>query len=319
MVRYCIGGVWHTYVYRRYRYLTQGQQYIFETRDLRGTRPDTYMYLIRNSDNTIVRRNDDYNGLASLLAYQPRVSGGYYLIIRGYARYSAGTCDVYQSTGGGAPTRIDNNVRFGGWPVSSHWKDDERIETTNAWGDTYLYLIHGNTMLRNDDGGAGFNSRITPGYQGWGLTVVGSYSRYTEGLASLCNFYQSYLDNPGTVDEDDPRIVISDDMVKFEIELKKQKASLEELPIKEQEERVKKLRDSILSAEDIKRFPPPKVTVPKEFTAALERYEGLLKEAEKKLEPLSLAERAAEMAKMEHQKREIFGNLVPQEEDSPTP
>lgn len=324
-MKYCLYNIPHTYVYRRWRYLTAGVQYIFETRDLRAPwfqTPDTYMYLVRG--NTIVARNDDYNGYASLIAYSPTVSGYYLLLIRAYSKYNGGTCDVYQSTGGRL-AKIDNDVVFGGYPVAAHWKGDERIDTNNATGDTYLFLIHGNTMLRDDDGGPGLLSRITPGYEGKGKVIVGSYSRYSQGRTRLCNYYQSYLDNPGRSDEeeeDDPEIIVTDSMFKFQTELMTLKASLEgltlpeqvDMPIQVQEERVKKLRDSILGAEDIKQLSPPSFSVPKDFIVASEKYEKLLKEAEEKLKPLSLIERAAEMAGIEHQKRELFTPLVPQEE-----
>ena len=97
--------------------MTAGVDYIWDTRDLRGTHPDTYMYLVRGS--TIIAKNDDYIGLASLIAYRPSVTGNYYLIIRAYGSYSPGTCDVYESVGGGAATKIDNDVKFGGHPVSA--------------------------------------------------------------------------------------------------------------------------------------------------------------------------------------------------------
>lgn len=315
MTTYCLYNIPHTYVYRRYILLQAGTQYIWDTRDLRGNNPDTYMYLVRQ--NTIVAGNDDYNGLASLIAYTPSVTAYYMLIIRAYGKWSSGTCDVYQSVGGGTPTRIENNVKFGGYPVSGHWKADERIFTKNATGDTYLYLIHGNTMLRNDDGGEGLCSEIRPGYEAWGLVLLGSWSTLTEGRTQLCNYFQSYLDNPGRQYEpvDDPTIIISETMVKFQTELMKEKASLEELPHQEREEKVRQLRDRILGAKEIEMLGAPTIPVSKEFTAAYERYEKLLKASEKELKPLSHAQRAAEMAKIEREKREIFKDLVPQEEE----
>lgn len=316
-MRYCLKNISHTYVYRRRFSLNAGVQYIWETRDLRAPifhSCDTYMYLVRG--NTIVAKNDDYNGLASLIAYVPTVSGTYYLIIRAYSKYTSGTCDVYKSVGGGSPSRIDNDVKFGGYPVSAHWKADERILTRNATGDTYLYFIHGNTMLRDDDSGDGLCSSIRPGYAAYGRVIVGSYSRWSEGTTWLCNYYQSYLDNPGSQDEvDDPKIIVSENMAKFQTELMKEKPSLEKLSHQERETKVQKLRDSILSKEDISRLGAPKIRVPKEFIVASERYEKLLKANEKRLKPLSHAERASEMAKMEREKREIFRNLVPQEEE----
>jgi hypothetical protein len=304
--------------------LSAGTQYIFETRDLRAGwffTPDTYMYLVRG--NTIVARNDDHYGLASLIAYQPSVSGSYLLVIRAYSKYNAGTCDVYQTTGGGSPQKIDNDVRFGGYPISAHWKGDERIETRNATGDTYLFLVHGNTMLRNDDGGAGLHSRITPGYEGYGQAYVGSYSRYSEGETWLCNYYQSYLDNPGERDEiDDPAIVVTDAMARFQAEMRKHKASLEELSPEElaeqsvqaEEERIQKIRDSILDTDDVKRLGAPAVSVPREFIAASQQYDELLRGEEKGLAALPVAERGQEMRKMEVRKREMLRAFVPQEE-----
>jgi hypothetical protein len=318
MTMFCLYGIPHTYVYWSSLNLTAGQQYVWETRDLRSgifqASPDPYMYLVRG--NTIVAKNNDHIGKASLIAYVPTVSGAYYLIIRAYSKYSPGTCDVYQTTGAGEATRIANDVKFGGYPVDAHWKADERILTSNATGDTYLYIIHGNTMLRDDDSGSGFCSSIRPGFGGYGTVVVGSYSAWSEGTTSLCNYYQSYLANPGRRDEmDDPKIIISETMVKFQTELMKQKPSLEELSHQEREARVKKLRDGILSKKDISQLGAPEIQAPKEFVDASKRYDKLLKAAEKKLERLSYAERAAEMAKMEREKREIFRDLVPQEDE----
>jgi hypothetical protein len=318
MTTYCLHDIPHTYVYRQRLTLTAGQQYIWETRDLQAPpshTADTYMYLVR--DSTIVAKNNDYNGLASLIAYVPTVSGTYYLIIRAYDKYRFGTCDVYQSVGGGSPSRIANDVRFGGYPVRARWKADERILTSNATGDTYLFIIHGNTMLRDDDSGYGLCSSIKPGYAESGIVIVGSFSASTEGRTSLCNYYQSYLHDglwPALV-VDDPGIIVTEVMVRFQTELMKEKASLEELSHEEREARVRKLRDSILSKEDIGQLGALEIQVPNEYVDASERYDELLEAAGKKLERLSHPERAAEMARLEREKREIFRDLVPQEDE----
>jgi len=313
MATFYLEGIPHTYVYRRWLRLNSGVQYIWETRDLRGTYPDTYMYLVRG--NTIIASNDDYNGRASLIAYVPSVTGDYRLIIRGFSKYSLGTCDVYQSVGGGSPTKIDNDVIFGGYPVYAHWKADETILTLNAIGDTYLYIIHGNTMLSDDDSGDGLCSSIRPGYESYGTVVVGSYSSYSQGVTWLGNHYKSYFVNPGGQQAmDDPKIIISEKIAKFQTELIKEKPSLEKLSHNERETRVMKLRDSILSKDDINRLGAPHIPVPPEFAAAFEQYQRQLQSAEKELEGLSYAQRAAKMAKIEREKRHIFGNFVPQEE-----
>ena len=299
--------------------MTAGVTYIWETRDLSGgSRPDTYMYLTRGE--SIVAKNDDFNGRASLIAYVPSVSGTYYLIIRAYSWYKRGFCDVYESVGGGGAIKIDNDVLFTGWPVSAHWKADESIETRNATGDTYLYLIHGNTMLRDDDGGSGLHSRIKPGYEGWGLVVVGSYSRWTQGTTQLCNYYQSYFDNPGGRDEiDDPNIVVSEAMERFQAELRKQKASLEGLSDQEREAAIRVLRDKMLSPEDVRQMDTPEIHAPENLIAADQRYDELLRAEEQRLAGLSLESRAVEMARIEREKREIFRDIVPQEEESSAP
>lgn len=322
MAALCLSNIGHTDVYRRYLNLAAGTQYIWETRNLRSRIPwknaDTYMYLVK--DTTIVAKNDDFNGLASLIAYVPSASGTYYLIIRAYSKYSLGECDVYQSVGGGSAQKIDDDVKFGGYPISAHWKADERILTRNATGDTYLYLIHGNTMLRDDDSGTGLCSSLRPGYEGYGLAVVGSYSAYSEGTTVLCNYYQSYLDNPGARgSEDKPQILVSENMHKFTIELLKEKPNLEKLSHKEREEKIRKLRDSILSKKDLSLLSAPEISVSKEYTAAAKKYEGLLKTKEKELKALSVPERAMEMAKIEQTKRAMMRDLVPQEEEWSTP
>ena len=234
MATYCVSGIYANKVYNRSIYLSAGTQYVFETRDLNGS--DTYMYLVRG--NTIITRNDDYRGLASLIAYQPTVSGNYNLVIRSYSRYSRGTCDVYMSTGGGAPVKINNNSRFGGHPLYAHWKSDERIETASSSADPYLYLITGSTMYWNDDGGPGYHSRITPGWSGYGLVVVGSWSYATRGYTKACIYYQSYLDNPGPDSDlvDDPDLILSDNHFNFQQELMKYKAKLEAMPMKKRME-----------------------------------------------------------------------------------
>lgn len=318
MTRYCLSNVAHTYVYRRWMNLNAGVQYIWETRDLQGAHPDTYMYVVRTSDNHIVAKNDDYNGLASLIAHVPATSGSHLLLIRAYSKYSAGTCDLYESIEGGSPQRIENNVKFGGTPVSAHWKSDERIETTGATGDTYLYLIHGNTVLRNDDGGAGLHSKIQPGYSGYGTVVVGSYSRYSEGTTRLCNYYQSYLDNPGEEDEDQP-VSISKAMGQFQKELARNKDAWEELAPDEREENIKRLRDKILGPDDIEQMQAPTIRPPKDFASAQERYERVLKENEKRLSDLPPGRRMAEMEKLAREKSEIFKGLVPLHEDWSAP
>lgn len=322
MVTYCLNNLYHSYIYRRSRYLSAGSQYIFETRDLRrlsSSSADTYMYLVRN--NQIVVKNDDHIGRASMFAYQPTVSGYYTLIIRAYSKYSRGKCDVYQTTNGNV-SKLSNNAYFGGTPIWAHWKSDERIETNNGYGDTYLLLICGNQMLMDDDGGAGLYSKIRPGFHGYGIIVHGSYSHSSRGRANLCNYYQSYLSNPGGPDLiDDPKIIISDNMAKFQNELMKYKSSLQEMPlekrieltVQEQDETVKNLRDKILSEDEIKLFEIRDPPLSKEYESASNKYEKILEEAEKKLKDLAYRERAAEMAKIAVQKRTIFENIVPQE------
>lgn len=315
-MRYCLTNVPHTYVYRKLLWLSAGTQYIFETRNLREPiyyTCDTYMYLVRG--NTIVAKNDDYNGLASLIAYVPTVSGNYLLVIRAYSKYTGGKCDVYQSTAGSGPVPIDSNVKFGGYPVSAHWKADERLLTRNATGDTYLYLVHGNTMLRDDDSGDGVCSSIRPGYSGSGIIIVGSYGYWTEGTTYLCNYYKSYLDNPGSEDEiDDPNIIISENMAKFQIELMQTKRSLEQLSHEEKEAEIRKFRDKILTKEEIDQLAAPRITIPKKYVAASGRYDKLLEANEDRLKRLSHAKRDIEMAKLEKEKKQIFKNLVPQED-----
>lgn len=75
-------------------------------------------------------------------------------------------------------------------PVEAKWTNSEVIETHINAGDTYLYLIDPtfNIMLWDDDGGNGLGSRIHPSYQSEGLVIVGSFSRYTEGITALYNW-----------------------------------------------------------------------------------------------------------------------------------
>jgi len=81
------------------------------------------------------------------------------------------------------------------------------------------------------------------------------------------------------------------------------------------EERVRQLRDSILSAGEIKQMDAPAIPVPEEYVAAYKRYSALLEAAEGKLGALSPAEREAEMAEIECQKKETYRGLVSEGEE----
>lgn len=349
MVTYCLDDIRHTYVYRKNLYLSAGVMYIFETSNLQpkipwrtpigvsipviagipGLKlgPDTVMYLVYPSlwpthpIPTIVAYNDDYNGFASLFAYQPTQSGYYTLIIRGHNKFSSGTCDVYQSTAGNKQ-KIDTAASFGGYPVAAHWKSDETILTTNTTGDTYLFIfpeedIIGSQLLYDDDSGEYLCSQIVPGYEGWGKIVVGSYSKNYEGITSLCNYYQSYLDNPGG--DEKPKVIISDNMFKFQQELIKYKSKLKEMPLEEmvkksigeQEAEVKKIRDKYLTEEDLELLKIPSIEVPQKFIDASEKYMKILEKAQKELESLPYEERILEMEKLELHKKKIFKNITP--------
>ena len=309
-------------MYRKGISLSAGTQYVFDTRDLRGWyRPDTYMYLVR--DNSIVAKNDDYNGYASLIAYQPSISGYYWLIIRAYSKNRIGTCDVYMKTGGGAPSRIANNAHFGGYPLDARWKSDERIETNSSSADPYIYLIDGYSMLSNDDGGPGLHSRITPGYNGTGIVVVGSYSWSTRGNTKVCNYYQSYLDNPGITSDlmDDPELILSDNHTKYEQELKMYKAKLSAMSMEDLmkitpediDAEVQEIRGRTLSKEEIT-IEEPKEDISKKLEKAGAEYDEILEKSKKKLEGLDFTKGGKLVRQIEFQKSEVFRGLIPLED-----
>ena len=108
-------------------------------------------------------------------------------------------------------------------------------------------------------------------------------------------------------------------MERFQAELGQQKASFEGLSDQEREAAIRDLRDRMLPSEDIARLEAPEIQPSEEFLAANERYEELLRAEEKELAGLSLERRAVEMARVEREKREIFRDIVPQEEESSAP
>jgi hypothetical protein len=318
-MRYTLYNIPHTYVYRRSLYLNSGSQYVFETRDLDdntwnfGNTADTYMYLVRG-DN-IVAKNDDHNGLASLIAYRPTVSGHYYLFIRAYSKYSNGTCDVYQTTDNGSQQKLDNNVKFGGYPISARWRSDERLETTNASGDTYLYLISGNKFLKNDDSGEGYCSLINPNFAGTGLVVVGSWSQNSEGNTWVSNFYMSYLDNPGRDLLDDPALIITPNMEKYRTELHVVKPKIEGLSHGDREEEVVGLQKKVLTKEERESFGARRIKPPsEEYIKAFHEYTEILNGKKSQIAKLNLPEQINQMKRMSAIKREIFRGHIPLDE-----
>jgi len=201
--KYGTSKIYHSYVYRRWENLDAGRLYHFETRNLRKiyslfqANPDPVMYLVRG--NEIVARNDDYSGLASSIIYSPTISGSYLLMIRAYRTMTMGKCDLYRGVDGAAPTRIHQDLTFGGHRVKARWKSGESFETRldGGSGDTYLYVIDGDYvgghLYRDDDSGSGLCSKITPGDSGEGNVIVGSYSSSSQGYCRLYLFYKSYI------------------------------------------------------------------------------------------------------------------------------
>jgi hypothetical protein len=331
MVRFCIENKPHSAVYLMMFRLTAGKIYIFETRNLKSwlprrmIPPDTYLYLCGGAYTaaaqfmaslSIVAKNNDYSGRASLIAYSPAVTTWYTLVIRAFFYWGKGTCDLYQTTDGGPPTRVVTSAPFGGYPIAAHWKSDERIEVANYTGSPRLLLI-------NDDEDRMFFCNkysyptppgpaiITPGSEDYGLVIATSPYRALEGRTDVCNYFQSYLDNPGKEKQVPSKVLVSEKMAKFLEKLDAEQESLSKIPIAEQEEKVQNLRDKMLSKEDIELLHPPEIEPPEGLKEANERYSKLLADIEPTLEALSMEERIEEMSILQERKRRLFKGIVP--------
>ncbi|MHA2067668.1 MAG: hypothetical protein ACXABY_25180 [Candidatus Thorarchaeota archaeon] len=333
MVRFCIEDKPHSAVLIFRLYLTAGKIYIFETRDLKSSRPggfpfpppDTYMYLCRGNYTgaasgqyplTIAAKNNDYYGRASLVVHSPAISSWYSLVVRAYYYWGQGQCDVYRGIDGSAPVRIAYRVKFGGYPIAAHWKGDEKIDAEYVSGIPRLLLINdeeSEMFFCNKYASTipGSPTRIIPGREDYGLVILASRASTVEGRADVCNYYMSYLDNPGKEKPKGSKVIVSDAMAKFIEKLEAEEESLSELPVTEQDEKIQKLRDKMLSKKEIEIMRPPEIEPPKGLKKANERYSKLLADMEPTLEALSMEERMEEMSILQERKRRLFKGIVP--------
>jgi hypothetical protein len=188
-----------TYVYRGYHYFEAGRTYVVETRDLKSRvfwqspGPDTVLYIV--DGNSIVARNDDWNGTPSLVAFTPSVSKYYLVLVRSYSTATIGYFDLYVDNG-----LVVDDSPFGGARAYAHWKPGECARTYRTSGDPYLYVIQGDyvggQILMNDDSAGDLNSQVCLSNEAYGLFVVGSYSRYSEGSSRFDLLYHSYHQDP---------------------------------------------------------------------------------------------------------------------------
>ncbi len=152
--------------------------------DANGTDDDTYLYLL-DENNTILAEDDDGAGYYydSRLTYNFPAAGTYKIVA---ATYSAGEVGDYGLSVEGTniekityPSGIEVRKIGGAWtnsggrdetssdnPVYYFTVDqsgDFTIDLTSSTVDTYLYLLteDGTIIDQNDDGGSGYNSRIT--------------------------------------------------------------------------------------------------------------------------------------------------------------
>ena len=322
----------HTYVYRRDVSLQANTTYHFQTRNLRPqtwANPDPVMYLVRG--NEIVEFNDDYTGLASEIIYTPPEDGTHKLVIRAYATATRGVCDLYQGVAGAAPSLLESNVMFGGTYVSVRWKQGEWFETGRGvvlyfdagdvnvgWvsggdpTDPYLFLIYpehaaGSQMYWDDDGAEGLHSKIVPATGGTGTVIIGSYSRYSEGVCRLALVGQSYKApwmSPAPwahVAEEAP---LTPTVAKYMEKLERHKPALDELSPDERDRQVLELQRRMLPEEEIRRLATRLPSVSSDLVRRQESFVERYKQMEKDLEQMSYDERAAKLA---HVKRDSMG------------
>jgi hypothetical protein len=320
----------HSYVYRRDVGLAAGTTYHFQTRNLRSGwfgRPDPVMYLVRGND--IVAFNDDYTGYASEIIYTPNVAGIHKLVIRAFTTSTPGYCDLYQGVGGAAPSLLASDVMFGGTYIWVRWKLGEWFETglntiyftTNGLGlggggsgagDPYLFLIYpesrvGSKMYWNDDGAGSLNSKIEPPAGGTGTLILGSYSRYTDGMCALALVGQSYKApwmSPAPWASVAEPVPHTPTVTKYVEELKRQKPDLEKLSPEERDQQVLKLQRRMLSEEEIRQQRAPMPAVSTELVRRQGLFAERYQQMEKDLAQMSYGERSAELARV---KRETMG------------
>jgi len=324
----------HTYVYRRDVSLQANTTYHFQTRNLRPltwANPDPVMYLVR--DNKIAAFNDDYTGLASEIIYTPPLegTGTYKLVIRAYATATRGVCDLYQGVAGATPSLLESNVMFGGTYVSVRWKQGEWFETGRGvvlyfdagdvnvgWvsdgdpADPYLFLIYpehaaGSQMYWDDDG-AGFpHSKIVPPTGGTGTVILGSYSRYGDGVCRLALVGQSYKApwmSPAPWAHVEKAAPLTPTVMKYLEELERRKPALDELSPDERDQHVLELQRELLPEEEIRQQAARQLGVSADLVRRQEFFLKRHRQMEKDLAQLSFDERAAKLA---HVKRETMG------------
>ena len=170
----------------------------------RGSLSDPYLYVFDGNGTEIERNDDGGQGFNSRLAFTPRSSGTYYL---GAGSWSSSTgtytLTIAGSGGGGrddypASTGTSGTVYPGGSTTGTieNGNDEDWFAVQLQGGATYtidlegeptgrgtlsdpylrLYNGFGSQVMTNDDGGTGFNSRITYTAPSAGIYYVGAGS-----------------------------------------------------------------------------------------------------------------------------------------------
>lgn len=180
-----------TFVYRNEFWLTAGQPYVFETRNL-SPGADTVAYLLRldaqTRQLTEIARDDDGadDSLGSRIQFTPDRTGSYVLVVRSYSPDTRGACDIYLNG------QWMERTPFGGaaWRIRSDAGDVLHavgLKRTPNRTDPFLIVTNGpgEMVAADDDSGMELGAKIVLPALDDAEVIVGAYSPALEGTCDL--------------------------------------------------------------------------------------------------------------------------------------
>lgn len=181
-------------------YLTAGQSYTYEAKDLTGTTPDTVLHVLRqNADGTYtqVAANDDCPGvgLSSCVTFTATATTLHRIWVRGYSTTKNGKANLYKNG-----VKVLDQQDFGGRVFLDTWAAGDTFRAPGSMNktglDTMLFLLSNNTtyVQHDDDSGPNLYPQLSASgasSTGSDRLVVGAYPGKLVGNAAVLHESQN--------------------------------------------------------------------------------------------------------------------------------
>ena len=314
-------NVFHRFVFRRTDMLIAGRIHHYRIARLRrlypfqGAAADPVMHIV-DPTGAILAENDDFGGmLESEIIFTPTTSGPATIIIRPSSTKTPGMCDLEKGLDGMAPTPLTTNLTFNGVTAFAAWNAGDIFSTFNSTGDPMLFVrTAANTMFIDDDSGPGLNSRFVAPVGGVGRVILGSFSLFSEGVASLTldaaageiSLAFNLSERPDETRPREKEEAISPQMERYIATLRESKPMLEGLEPEKRDQRVRELQKELLTEEERRPTVLPGPQASADYVRLQNIYLEQYAQLERELEGLPYEERVQRVSAL---KTKILGPM----------